>query len=192
MTERYPRERRREPWEERRTHGESARKRTPPRRVDCSARWWGVRYGLQGGFPWRMLPNIAPQGPRCAEDYRVGSAPQDDPAARLRAPSGTHMGRTPAEARWPAGAHLLPGRAEGGYAGAKLATATPAILGGTGARAQRNALPTCEVIPKRWVVERAGAWRDQGRRLWTHCARTINTAVPMTVLAFLVLLLKRL
>ncbi len=82
--------------------------------------------------------------------------------------------------------------ADGGDTGAHVARATPAMLGCTVAIAQRNARPTCAVLPKRGVVERAGAWLAQCRRLWKNCARKLHTSLPMTVRAFLALLLKRL
>ncbi len=82
--------------------------------------------------------------------------------------------------------------ADGGYTGENFATATKEILGCTVEIAKRNELHTFAVIPKRWVVERSFAWLEKCRRLWKNCERKINTSLQMTVLAFLVLLLKRL
>ena len=82
--------------------------------------------------------------------------------------------------------------ADGGYAGENFAVATKEMLGCTVEIAKRNALHTFAVIPKRWVVERSFAWLEKCRRLWKNCERKINTSLQMTVLAFLVLLLKRL
>jgi transposase len=56
---------------------------------------------------------------------------------------------------------------------------------------QRNELHTFVVLPKKWVVERSFAWLEKCRRLWKNCARKLNTSLPMVVLAFLVLILKR-
>lgn len=82
--------------------------------------------------------------------------------------------------------------ADGGYAGENFAFATKDILGCTVEIAKRNELHTFAVIPKRWVVERSFAWLEKCRRLWKNCERKINTSLQMTVLAFLVLILKRL
>ena len=61
-------------------------------------------------------------------------------------------------------------------------------LGGSG---ERNELHTF-VVPKRWVVERSFAWLEKCRRLWKNCERKLNTSLQMVVLAFTVLILKRL
>lgn len=82
--------------------------------------------------------------------------------------------------------------ADGGYTGENFATSTKEILGCTVEIAKRNELHTFAVIPQRWVVERSFAWLEKCRRLWKNCERKINTSLQMTVLAFLVLLLKRL
>ena len=81
--------------------------------------------------------------------------------------------------------------ADGGYTGENFALATKEILGCTVEIAKRNALHTFAVIPQRWVVERSFAWLEKCRRLWKNCERKLNTSLQMTVLAFLVLLLKR-
>ena len=57
---------------------------------------------------------------------------------------------------------------------------------------KRNELHTFVVLPKRWVVERSFAWREKCRRLWKNCERKLNTSLQMVVLAFTVLILKRL
>ena len=82
--------------------------------------------------------------------------------------------------------------ADGGYTGENFAAAAKEILGCTVEIAKRNELHTFAVIPQRWVVERSFAWLEKCRRLWKNCERKINTSLQMTVLAFLVLLLKRL
>ena len=56
---------------------------------------------------------------------------------------------------------------------------------------KRNELHTFVVLPKRWVVERSFAWLEKCRRLW-NCERKLNTSLQMVVLAFTVLILKRL
>ena len=81
---------------------------------------------------------------------------------------------------------------DGGYTGESFADATKEILGCPVEISKRNELHTFIVIPKRWVVERSFAWLGKCRRLWKNCERKINTSLQMTVLAFLVLLLKRL
>jgi transposase len=82
--------------------------------------------------------------------------------------------------------------ADGGYSGESFATAVKDILGCTVEIAKRNELHTFAVIPKRWVVERCFAWFEKCRRLWKNCERKLNTSLQMAVLAFVVLLLKRL
>ena len=82
--------------------------------------------------------------------------------------------------------------ADGGYSGDNFAHATKEILGCPVEVAKRNELHTFAVIPKRWVVERSFSWLEKCRRLWKNCERKLNTSLQMTVLAFLVLILKRL
>ena len=81
---------------------------------------------------------------------------------------------------------------DGGYTGEKFAEAVKEILGATVEVSKRNELHTFAVIPKRWVVERSFAWLEKCRRLWKNCERKLNTSLQMTVLAFIVLLLRRL
>ena len=57
---------------------------------------------------------------------------------------------------------------------------------------KRNELHTFVVLPKRWVVERSFGWLEKCRRLWKNCERKFNTSLQMVVLAFAVLILKRL
>ena len=57
---------------------------------------------------------------------------------------------------------------------------------------KRNELHTFVVLPKRWVVERSFAWLEKCRRPWKNCERKLNTSLQMVVLAFAVLILKRL
>lgn len=82
--------------------------------------------------------------------------------------------------------------ADGGYTGDKFANAAKEILGCTVEIAKRNELHTFAVIPQRWVVERSFAWLEKCKRLWKNCERKLNTSLHMAVLAFAVLLLKRL
>ncbi|MCX6807252.1 MAG: transposase, partial [Patescibacteria group bacterium] len=42
------------------------------------------------------------------------------------------------------------------------------------------------------VVERSFGWLEKCRRLWKNCERKLNTSLNMVVLAFIVLLLRRL
>jgi transposase len=58
--------------------------------------------------------------------------------------------------------------------------------------AKRNELHRFAVIPKRWVVDRSFAWLEKCRRLWKNGERKLRTSLNIAVLAFVVLLLKRL
>ncbi len=80
---------------------------------------------------------------------------------------------------------------DGGYSGEAFAQEIQRIVGASVQVVKRNELHTFAVIPKRWVVERSFAWLEKCRRLWKNCERKLNTSLQMTVLAFLVLLLKR-
>ena len=81
---------------------------------------------------------------------------------------------------------------DGGYTGKPFATAVQSLLGAAVEVVQRNELHTFVVLPKRWVVERSFAWLEKCRRLWKNCERKLNTSRQMVVLAFMVLILKRL
>ena len=81
---------------------------------------------------------------------------------------------------------------DGGYTGKPFATAVQSLLGAAVEVVQRNELHTLVVLPKRWVVERSFAWLEKCRRLWKNCERKLNTSRQMVVLAFMVLILKRL
>jgi transposase len=81
---------------------------------------------------------------------------------------------------------------DGGYSGENFAKEIKNIIGATVEVAKRSELHKFAVIPKRWVVERSFGWLEKCRRLWKNCERKINTSLQMVVLAFLVLLLKRL
>jgi transposase len=87
---------------------------------------------------------------------------------------------------------VLKALADGGYSGKIFANAAKEILGCTVEVAKRNELHTFAVIPQRWVVERSFAWLEKCKRLWKNCERKLNTSLHMAVLAFAVLLLKRL
>ena len=78
MTDIYPSDIRREQFEEIRTHLESARKRTNPRRVDLYDIFCGVLYCLKGGIQWRMLPKTYPKWQLCYYYFRVWSEKKDD------------------------------------------------------------------------------------------------------------------
>ena len=81
---------------------------------------------------------------------------------------------------------------DGGYTGKPFATAVQSLLGAAVEVVKRNELHTFVVLPKRWVVERSFAWLEKCRRLWKNCERKLNTSRQMVVLAFMVLILKRL
>jgi transposase len=81
---------------------------------------------------------------------------------------------------------------DGGYTGEPFADAVQELLGASVEVVKRNELHTFAVLPKRWVVERSFAWLEKCRRLWKNCERKLNTSLQMVVLAFLVLILKRL
>ena len=82
---------------------------------------------------------------------------------------------------------------DGGYTGKPFeTTAVQSLLGASVEVVKRNELHTFVVLPKRWVVERSFGWLEQCRRLWKNCERKLNTSLQMVVLAFAVLILKRL
>ena len=81
---------------------------------------------------------------------------------------------------------------DGGYTGKPFAEAVQNLLGATVEVVKRKELHTFAVLPKRWVVERSFGWLEKCRRLWKNCERDLNTSLQMVVLAFAVLILKRL
>ena len=81
---------------------------------------------------------------------------------------------------------------DGGYTGKPFAAAVQSLLGAAVEVVKRSELHTFVVLPKRWVVERSFAWLEKCRRLWKNCERKLNTSLQMVVLAFMVLILKRL
>ncbi|PJE80768.1 hypothetical protein CI610_00256 [invertebrate metagenome] len=81
---------------------------------------------------------------------------------------------------------------DGGYTGQPFASVTDGILGAYVQVAKRSELHNFAVIPQRWVVERSFAWIENCRRLWKNIERKLNTSLPLTHLAFLALLLRRL
>lgn len=81
---------------------------------------------------------------------------------------------------------------DAGYTGNKFSNSVAEILGCSVEVVKRNELHVFKVIPKRWVVERSFSWLDKCRRLWKNCERYLNTSLQMVVLAFAVLLVKRL
>ena len=80
---------------------------------------------------------------------------------------------------------------DGGYTGEPFATGVYETLGATVEVVKRNELHKFTVLPRRWIVERSFGWLEKARRLWKNCERKLNTSLQMTVLAFLILLLKR-
>jgi transposase len=81
---------------------------------------------------------------------------------------------------------------DGGYSGEKFANSVKELIGSNVEVAKRNELHTFAVIPKRWVVERSFAWLEKCRRLWKNCERKINNSLQFVVLAFIVIMVKRL
>ena len=81
---------------------------------------------------------------------------------------------------------------DGGYTGKPFAATVLNLLGASVEVVKRNELHTFVVLPKRWVVERSFAWLEKCRRLWKNCEGKLNTSLQMVVLAFAVLILRRL
>lgn len=81
--------------------------------------------------------------------------------------------------------------ADGGYSGDKFATKINEIIATTTEVVKRNELHKFVVLPKRWIVERSLSWLEKFRRLWKNCERFIQTSQQMIVLAFTVILLRR-
>ncbi len=81
---------------------------------------------------------------------------------------------------------------DGGYSGEKFAIAVKQLIDANVEVAKRNELHKFKVIPKRWVVERSFAWLEKCRRLWKNCERKINNSLQFVVLAFIVIMVKRL
>ena len=81
---------------------------------------------------------------------------------------------------------------DGAYTGKPFAAEVQNLLGASVEVVKRNELHTFVALPKRWVVERSFAWLEKCRRLWKNWERKLNTSLQMVVLAFAVLILKRL
>lgn len=81
---------------------------------------------------------------------------------------------------------------DGGYSGSKFAETIEALIGAAVEVAKRNELHNFKVMPKRWVVERDYGWLEKQRRLWKNPERKLHTSEQMVVLAFVVVLLRRL
>ena len=83
---------------------------------------------------------------------------------------------------------------DGGYSGEKFSNKVKEILGEKilVEVVKRNELHTFKVLPKRWIVERCFGWLEKFRRLWKNCERKLSTSRQMVILAFLIILLKRL
>ena len=81
---------------------------------------------------------------------------------------------------------------DGGYSGKPFAAEVENLLGASVEVVKRNGLRTFVALPRRWVVERSFAWLEKCRRLWKNCEGKLNTSLQMVVLAFAVLILKRL
>ena len=81
---------------------------------------------------------------------------------------------------------------DGGYSGARFATAFQKVCGPAVEVVKRNERHKFIVLPKRWVVERSFSWMDKCRRLWRNSERSLYNVRQMAVLAFTALLLCRL
>ena len=81
---------------------------------------------------------------------------------------------------------------DGAYTGEPFAATVQDLLGASVEVVKGNELHAFAVLPKRWVVERSFGWLEKCRRLWKNCERELNTSLQMVVLAFAVLILKRL
>jgi transposase len=77
---------------------------------------------------------------------------------------------------------------DGGYSGENFANAH---IGAEAEAVKRNELHTFAVIPKRRAVERTFARLEKFRRLWKNREGKIHNTPPMTVPAFISLLLKK-
>ena len=82
--------------------------------------------------------------------------------------------------------------ADGGYTGKAFASSVQELMGAEVEIVKRNELHRFAVLPKRWVVERSFSWLEKNRQLWKNCERKLSTSLPMVVLAFLGVLLRRL
>ena len=82
--------------------------------------------------------------------------------------------------------------AGGGYSVEPFAAAVQNLLEASVEVVKRKELHTFVVLPKRWVVERSFGWLDKCRHLWKNCERELNASLQMVILAFAVLILKRL
>lgn len=80
---------------------------------------------------------------------------------------------------------------DGGYSSEKFSLDIKNIINATVEVAKRSELHKFVVIPQRWIVERSFGWLEKCTGLWKNCERKMNTSLQMVVLAFLVLLLKK-
>ena len=81
---------------------------------------------------------------------------------------------------------------DGAYTGKPFATSVQGLLGAAVEVVKRNELHTFVGASKAMGGERSFAWLEKCRRLWKNCERKLNTSLQMVVLAFTVLILKRL
>lgn len=82
--------------------------------------------------------------------------------------------------------------ADGGYAGARTATAVAKTGAWTIEIVKRRDLHRFVVQPKRWLVERTFAWLSRNRRLARDFERHVCKAAAFMRLAMIRLLLRRL
>ncbi len=80
---------------------------------------------------------------------------------------------------------------DGGSTGEKFADGVIDLCGAEVEVVKRSELHCFKVLPKRWVVERSFGLLEKYRRLWKSCERKLHTSMPITVLAFTSIILKR-
>ena len=80
---------------------------------------------------------------------------------------------------------------DGGYSGKPFADAIAQLCGAEVEVVKRDELHKFVVLPLRWVVERTFGWLDKARRLWKNCERSLHSALQMTIIALIAVLIKR-
>lgn len=80
---------------------------------------------------------------------------------------------------------------DGGYSGGNFAAKINEMISATTEVIKRNELHKFVVLPKRWIVERSFSWLEKFRRLWKNCEGLIETSRQMIVMAFVIILLRR-
>ena len=91
--------------------------------------------------------------------------------------------------RWPWLRHVF---ADGGYAGPKLRSALAGLGDWTIEIVKRtDAAEGCEVLPRRWVVERTFAWLGRCRRLAKDWEKSIASAEARVMIAHIRTVIRR-